>query len=86
MAPHTTSYEQHRNRINQLADLFSSILKLETECLYRSGMIDPAMYSQHGTELAVILLRSAIERVKNSGPLKHYTTGMQDAARNLENA
>ncbi len=83
---HTTSYEQHRDRIHDMADFFATSLKLEAERLYRSGMINPAMYSRHDHALGKILLRAAIERTKEDGPLMMHTQRMRSDARNLEKA
>jgi hypothetical protein len=83
---HTTSYEQHRDRIHELADFFATSIKLETESLYRSGLIDPAMYSRHSNDLGKILVRAAIERTKDDGPLVLHTQRERSEVRNLEKA
>ena len=80
---HTTSYEQHRDRLGSLVDLFAVTVKNEAERLYKSGMMDPAQYSRHDSELAIILIRAALERVTDSGMLHLHTKEARREVRNL---
>ena len=80
---HTTSYEQHRDRLHGLVDLFAVTVKNETENLYRSGMIDPAQYDRYTADLSIILIRAALERVTDSGMLHLHTKEARREVKNL---
>lgn len=54
-----------QGKVNELAELFASSIKIESERLYRSGLIDHEKFDQGQYALAKILVTAAIHRLKD---------------------
>jgi hypothetical protein len=56
---------KHQDKINELADLMASALKIECQKLVSSGAIDESDYDADEYKLAKLLMTAAMHRLKD---------------------
>ena len=75
---------QHENKIHELIESFSAVLKIECEKLYRSGMLDIDSYDPDQYLLSKVVLTAALHRMKDDCAPRHDKELMRDV-KNLIN-
>lgn len=74
-----------QEKVKELADLFCSSIRLESERLYRSGMIDPLHFDRDQYVLAKVLLTASIKRLQNDF-YPYHSEVFNKLVKNLEKA